>query len=209
VSGFLDSNDGAYQSEMAKEYQFQKSKFQLQQIPDGVFKSFRSRPDNHPAGRIAQLSFLLHHRPNIWNSVLESKCVGDLIEILKVPIEGFWSEHSSFRIRRRNVANCFSKELINTIIVNAICPSIYFYGLYNKLEQYIDKSIEWMAELKGENNSVIEQFRILGIQPKSALDTQGLLFLKSAYCDKTRCLDCNIGHKILSSPVSAPNNSDL
>jgi len=208
VGGFLDGSDAPYQNELASEYKFQKSKFQLTQIPSGVFKSFRARPDNHPIGRITQLASLMVCRPNIWDSILASHTVGELNELLKVSSEGFWSEHSSFKTKRRNVVHGFSQELINSIIVNAICPSLYFYGLYNNLEHHITKAIEWMIELKGEKNSIIEKFRDLGILPTTALDTQGLLFLKHAYCDKIKCLDCNIGHKILSSPASAPNNFD-
>jgi len=51
--------------------------------------------------------------------------------------------------------------------------------------------------LDPEHNTVIKKWRRLGLDVNSAMDSQGLIELKTQFCDFNRCLNCKIGHKMI------------
>jgi hypothetical protein len=62
----------------------------------------------------------------------------------------------------------------------------------------VEKSLRWLRETEKEENSTTRIFQQQGILTENARDTQALLELKSRYCDQKRCLECEIGSKLLS-----------
>jgi hypothetical protein len=54
-----------------------------------------------------------------------------------------------------------------------------------------------LEELPPEKNAILQGWEQLGMEAKSAHQTQALLQLKNAYCDKKCCLECSIGNAIL------------
>jgi len=50
-----------------------------------------------------------------------------------------------------------------------------------------------------EKNSIIKNWKDLGMKPENAYQSQALLELKNEYCNAKRCLECGIGSKILRS----------
>ena len=61
-----------------------------------------------------------------------------------------------------------------------------------------ERAIQWLEKIKAENNITIRHFTALGIKPENAMQSQALLQLKNEYCDNKRCLECRIGHFLLS-----------
>lgn len=87
--------------------------------------------------------------------------------------------------------------MIQNIIVNTVLPFLYAYGWYNNAEHYKEKALLWASQLFPEQNYITKGFAELGIENKSAYDSQSLIQLKNKYCDKKRCLDCAVGNSIL------------
>ena len=56
-----------------------------------------------------------------------------------------------------------------------------------------------MDELKAEDNSIIRQWAAAGLPVRTAADSQALLQLKNAYCDRRDCLRCRFGYEYLKS----------
>jgi hypothetical protein len=75
---------------------------------------------------------------------------------------------------------------------------LFTYGQYMKDDRYVEKAMRWLEETEPEKNNIIRIFQQEGITVKNATDTQALLELKKNYCDKRRCLECEIGMKLLS-----------
>ena len=92
--------------------------------------------------------------------------------------------------------------MIDTIIINAVVPVLFAYGLLHNEEQYKNRALNWLDELEAEKNSITDGYVELGIVNKSACDSQALLELKSHYCDLKNCLDCAVGNALLKKSVS-------
>jgi len=58
-------------------------------------------------------------------------------------------------------------------------------------------AMDILEMIRPENNSIIKNWRSLGIQINSAMDSQGLVEQKTQFCDFNRCLNCKIGHKLM------------
>ena len=87
--------------------------------------------------------------------------------------------------------------MIQNIIVNTVLPFLYAYGWYYNAEHYKEKALLWASQLLPEQNFITKGFAELGIENKSAYDSQALIQLKNKYCDEKRCLDCAVGNSIL------------
>jgi hypothetical protein len=59
--------------------------------------------------------------------------------------------------------------------------------------------LQWLEETEAESNSITKGFHKIAIENKNAYDSQGLIELKTQYCDRKMCLDCSIGNAILKS----------
>ena len=51
--------------------------------------------------------------------------------------------------------------------------------------------------LKAENNHIVRLWQECGLQVDNAGDSQALIQLKNAYCDRRDCLRCRIGYEYL------------
>ena len=60
-----------------------------------------------------------------------------------------------------------------------------------------EQHLEWFAQLKVEKNSVIQQYRSLGVPAQSAGCSQALLQLYRQYCTPQKCLSCAVGFYLM------------
>ena len=90
------------------------------------------------------------------------------------------------------------KQTIDTILINTVIPFSYIYGKTTNPNFDSEKIIDFMRTIKAEDNRETRTFaEIDKIKCNNALDTQAMLNLKKNYCDRKRCLDCNIGFQIM------------
>ncbi len=59
--------------------------------------------------------------------------------------------------------------------------------------------IDLIRQIQPEKNAIIQKFNYFNIKAKTALDSQSLLQLKKEYCDKNKCLSCNIGINLIKN----------
>jgi hypothetical protein len=62
-----------------------------------------------------------------------------------------------------------------------------------------DTAIRWLDEIQPEENNITNGFEQLGLQTKSAFDSQAFIQLKTQYCDEKKCLSCAIGHHFIKT----------
>ena len=91
----------------------------------------------------------------------------------------------------------FSSALLDSILINGFVPFLWWKG-----ENAYDHSFQEMAsvvleQVSAEKNGVIDQWRKIGIEVKSALDSQGLLALNRYFCRSKKCLSCEVGLRVL------------
>ena len=57
--------------------------------------------------------------------------------------------------------------------------------------------VEWANEIKAEQNSTMQSFKMLNLDIETVFDSQSLLHLKKTYCNLQKCLRCSIGFHIM------------
>lgn len=201
-AGLLDRNPGSvqdiddYHGMLQKEYHFLKKKYSLKPIQLPVH-FLRMRPGNFPTIRLAQLAMLIQGSAHLFSKIKEVASVKSIRQWLDVTANDYWHYHYQF-----DIASSFKKKklgdtMIDNIIINTVCPVLFAYGNYHNENKYKEKALGWLEEISAESNAITKGFKQLGIENKSAFDSQALIELKNEYCTKKRCLDCAVGNVIL------------
>ena len=76
-------------------------------------------------------------------------------------------------------------------------PMLFAYGRHTMDESLCERAFELLDSLKPENNAIIRTWRECGINARTAADSQALIQLKHAYCDRRDCLRCRFGYEYL------------
>ncbi len=192
---------------LQQEYKFLKKKYQWKDAFIPIVR-LRMRPENFPEIRLAQLAKFLHEHELGLHQLISDSSLGQIQEMLKVTANDFWHYHYTLLESSKYSPKQTGATFINTIVLNAIIPLMYAYGVVMKNEKYLQKALKWLAEFPPESNRIITEFSTLDWLPENALDSQALLHLKKSYCDRRRCLDCQIGQFLLKESIteySAPN----
>jgi hypothetical protein len=198
-AGLLDATfQEDYPKLLQKEYKFQQRKHQLKPVPNPLY-FLRMRPGNFPTVRLAQLAMLVHTSAHLFTKIKEAISIKDVKEWFDVTANDYWHYHyrldepSVFRKKKLGAA------MVDNIIINTLAPVLFAFGNYHREQKYMDKALQWLEETAGEMNSVTDGFMKLGIENKSGYDSQGLIELKTLYCDGKRCLDCGVGSYLLKT----------
>jgi hypothetical protein len=75
---------------------------------------------------------------------------------------------------------------------------LYAYGSLLGESAFKARAIALLQKLPREENRVLALWKKPGIQAQNAAESQALLELKTAFCDYKKCLDCEIGIRILA-----------
>ena len=203
-AGFLDEEiDNDYYRELKIEYQFLKRKFMLVSLDKSIWKLLRLRPANFPTIRIAQLAILLQNSPKLFSKIIGSESVKELTEMLSASPTGFWDSNYSFTSKSKSDGGkSLGNMSKNSLIINAIVPITYLYGLEKRENKYIDKANRLLKELKKEKNKTIRNWEKVDIFPDNAMESQGLIELETNYCIPKKCLNCDIGEKLFDKSDS-------
>ena len=188
--------DDAYYLKLQSNYQFLTRKYKLKNISELKPKFFRLRPYNFPTIRLSQLANLYHEKGLLFSKIIDANKSEEYLELFDVSTSDYWNTHYTFKSSSSQREKSISKAFIELILINAVVPVKFAYGKY-KGHNNQSKLTDLMSSLGLEKIKIINQFYLLRPFSKNALFSQGLLQLKSNYCDQNKCLDCAIGHKIL------------
>ena len=187
-----------YSKLLQREYKFLKEKYKLKPIHQPVH-FLRMRPGNFPTIRLAQLAMLITESAHLFSKIKETTAVKDVVKWFDVTANDYWHYHY-----RLGEVSAFKKKtlgaaMIDNIIINTVAPVLFAYGNYHDENKYKDKALKWLEKTVAESNSITKGFQKLGVENKTAFDSQGLIELKNEYCNKKRCLDCGVGNAILKT----------
>lgn len=196
-AGLLDDDiQEPYFLKLARDYQFLKQKFQLDNSHVVPMKFFRLRPPNFPTIRLSQLASLYYIHQNLFSKIIETVTVKDFYLLFSVSTSSYWETHYSFSSTSKKTKKILTKSFIDLLLINTIIPIKFSYAKY--LGKDIDDEIVSLIQsMSSEKNSIVEKFDSLKPISKSALQSQALLQLKNNYCDKNKCLHCAIGNTLL------------
>lgn len=198
-AGFLDKRfKDNYPRDLVKEYGFLKSKYQLKKMDNKVWKFMRMRPANFPTIRIAQFAALLHKIPGLLHFLPDTEKLSHVQSLLKIKASAYWDNHYHFdQVTEPTRQKWLGDSSANLLIINTIVPFVFMHNRYRNQNANHELLLDWMEHLPSEKNAVSQLFSSFGLQPKSALESQAMIQLKTQYCDKKRCLECRIGHELL------------
>ena len=199
ISNFLDEPKDEMMIIWKREFDFLKIKFNINDVRINP-KFSKLRPPNFPTIRLSQLANLYHSQPNLFSKIIEAKTLDDLYFIFEdISASEYWDNHFNFgKISTVESQKLLSKDFIDLIIINAILPIKYFYQK-NHNPEIVDDIFEFYKQLKSEKNSVLDEWKNLGVKFENALQTQAFLYQYKTFCTQKKCLNCSIGFQLLKS----------
>ncbi len=199
-AGFLEEDiENDYYRLLRREYNLLRQKYSLSErrLSKVQWKFLRLRPANFPTIRLAEFAALIFSRPLLFSTILEATTYRDLENVFSVRQSEFWSEHYTFTKSTSEHVIGLGTSSIGTIIINGVAPLLVAYGKSKGDQQFIDRAVAILQQTPGEVNTIVAQWKNLGMRSKTAFDSQGLIELQNSYCSKRRCLDCSIGTSLL------------
>lgn len=201
-AGLLDDSpqngcDDSYLKLLQREYAFLKNKFSLQPLPRTRWKFLRMRPQNFPHVRLAQLARLYHEGRADFSRLIGSPDADRLREMLTVGTSDYWRTHYTFSAPSAESSKTLRTATINLLLINTVAPLLFAYGRDRMDESLCNRAFELLEGIRAESNHITRAWAEVGIRAASAADSQALIQLKSAYCDRRDCLRCRFGAEYL------------
>lgn len=197
-AGFLGTNTkDEYPKALEAEYSYLKSKYKLS---SRVFINWNfkgARPANFPTIRIAQLAAILHNKTSLIRSVMEADSIEKLIALFSIELHDFWQSHYVFNKSVDKTRIKLSTNSSQLLVINYCIPLLYAYGREHQQEALKERAIHLLYTLPPENNALIKEFTKASVVSRCAAETQALLHTYRHYCSVKRCLDCQVGSKII------------
>jgi hypothetical protein len=199
TAGFLDKVYDSYSQKLRDEYLFLRYKYSLNVnfLKRYQWRFLRLRPQNFPTIRIAQIAKLLGKMDKIFSTIIESQSVKDIMDQFNIKQSVYWQHHYDFGKRSKQKLSGIGRDSIYNILINTYVPVLSAYAKSMKDQVFLAKAKEFLESIPPENNHIIRKWVKMGIQPISSFESQGLIELSNSYCNKKKCLNCNIGTDIL------------
>ena len=193
-AGFLEKDfEEGYPSLLKREFKMLKSKFGLKVMPVSNWKFLRLRPPNFPTIRIAQLAKIIINNGNMFSKIRDSLGLDEIIGLFYVELNEYWDSHFQFeKVSKIEKRKALGRTAIDSVLINAIVPMLFYYGYFHCLESYKEKAMTYLEQIDAEDNVIIRNFNNSGVILQNAFQTQAALFMYKYYCRRRRCLECRI-----------------
>jgi hypothetical protein len=197
-AGLLDKESyTTYYEILKKEYKFLKQKFKLEKQGVINVRFFRLRPPNFPTIRLSQLANVYYKEQQLFSKVISAENLKEIYALFEVSTSPFWKTHYTFDKESKQSNKKITKAFVDLLLINTILPIKFCYAKQNG--EAIDETIlEIINAIAPEKNSIVDGFSQLKHKPKSALESQAFIQLKTEYCDKNKCLQCAVGNALLT-----------
>jgi len=193
---------------LQREYKHLRHKLKLTGIR-GQIRFLRMRPMNFPTVRLAQLAMLIHSSEHWFSHFRQMKDPEAAEKMLTVTANDFWHYH--FRPEKPSAyqPKTLGKTMVQGIIINSVVPMLYAYGKMMNEPADTKKAKEWLRAMLPERNMATRLFEQEHWSPANALESQAILELEKKYCEQKRCLECNIGQRMLSETIILPAGQSM
>ncbi len=192
----------SYFIELRSEYQYLAHKFGLQAMDVNQWRFLRLRPQNFPHIRIAQLARLYYEQRAGLSQLLECETIKQVRQLLATQVTPYWETHYLFGEESTRSEKKLSVASLNLQVINTVCPILFAFGKHKNAEKYCERAFDLLDKLKAENNHIVRMWKEVGLKVDTAGDSQALIQLKKAYCDRKDCLRCRIGYEYLKGNSS-------
>ncbi len=192
-----DEEHKYYQQNLANEYAFLKKKYNLVGLDKTEWKFSQMRPANFPTLRLAQFVAFIQKTPLLFSFFIDTETMKNFAKTFHIQVSDYWQNHYHFGKKTPKKTPDFGKSSTENIIINTVVPMLVLFSQELKRTDLMDRAISFMENIKPENNEIIRQWADLGIKAQHALDSQALLEQYNNFCQPKKCLNCEIGNKIL------------
>ena len=162
------------------------------------WKLLRLRPDNFPTVRLAQFASLIFRSSKLFSVILETHSGKELRKLFDTRVTEYWQKHYLFGRKSSVSTKKMGEKSIDILLINTVIPFLFAWGKKKNDQHRMEEAIRLLEEIKPENNAIIHRWKERGVTCQSAFDSQALLQLKKNYCEEKKCLQCRIGHKVLT-----------
>ena len=189
-------NEG-YFAKLRNEYLYLARKFSMKPMDFKLWRFLRLRPQNFPHIRISQLANLYYQQKAGLSQLIECDTLEQLKHLLSSHVTPYWETHYTFGSTSSKNEKHLSYGSINLLMINTAIPMLFAIGRHRGKEVLCDRAFDLLEQLKAENNHIIRMWQQVGLPVTTAGDSQALIQLKKAYCDKKDCLRCRFGYEYL------------
>jgi len=191
-----------YPNKLKKEYLFLAKKYELKSMNVTQWKFSKTFPSNFPTKRIAQLAAFMSTEKISFDQVVNITDVQMIKDQLRSETSEYWKTHYKFgNAAKSETSNKMGEQSANNILINTVATVIFTYGKKVEKEEIIDLALGLLDSIKPESNSIIKNWKSLGVRAGSAKETQALIELKREKCEKKKCLTCVIGAELIRSSI--------
>jgi len=190
--------EDAYFHNLKSRYEYLEVKYQLQNSINGSVQFFKHRPDNFPTIRLSQLANLYAKHDQLFSKVVQVQSIKDVYLLFDVAVAPYWQTHYLFDAASPKKTKALSKSFIDLIVINTIVPLQFAYTK-RQGKDILEHLLQLLEQIAPEKNAIVEKFNAFGIPTQNAFETQALLQLKNDYCNRGRCLACEIGIQLLKT----------
>lgn len=194
-----------------QEFDHLQRKFQIQ--PQALqWKKFRVRPGAFPLQLLAAYARMMPAIPvwfrEIWTGKFSPQAFQWHLAETEAPesMNQFLLDNGSFEAPLQ-LSNT-RKEILT---INVLAPFLVAIAWHLESHSHLELALDWLQQLPAERNTHIDFWKQLGQEAKTASDSQALLELHHAYCEKRRCMECQIGNALLleKKPAENPEKSSV
>ena len=187
-----------YPRQLRREYEHLAHKHKLRGLHRSIWNFRGLRPASFPTMRLVQLAAVLRVHPGVFqpflDAVAETNPASQMTRLLECEPHPYWRSHYLPDRPSQERKKVIGKSAAQTVLINAVVPFLFLYGRLQGRSELEEAAIALLESLPAERNTIIKQWRSVGIVAENAAETQALLTLRKEYCQPRRCLECAIGH---------------
>lgn len=187
-----------YPQMLKKEFSFLMKKYGLVPLKKHAWKFLRLRPANFPTVRLSQFSQLIFSSSHLFSKVVDTLDINQVCACFDVTASGYWDNHYLFEHRSHLQPKVFGRTATELLIINTIVPFLFLLGKQRGESHLCERAIIFLESIPAEENKILKTWNSMGIAFHDAFESQALLQLHNHYCKNFRCLECAIGHQVLS-----------
>ena len=195
-ANLLSEPTDPYGQQLETEYVYLKQLHQLQHINSPPLRS-RMMPASFPTIRLAQFAAFICNQHGLYSKMIHAQSLDEIKNYFQINASSYWETHYQFGKISEPHATSISRTFFHKIVINVLLP---FYLIYDEsLEVPSDRVLKILEEMPSEINKITKKMNVeLGLEHRTALDSQALIQWYNEYCQKKRCLACPVGFKLFS-----------
>lgn len=154
-------------------------------LPSSVWKRKGLRPTSYPEKRVVQFAEFI------------SRCDFELIVAYLHPKEAYEYVVLLFQQMKNELEQLLTTTFMDLLFINAFLPYFWLKAQRTENDELMEQVLRFLEVLKPEENYILKKWKEIGVKPSNAYESQALIEIYNEYCHHKKCLECQVGAKIL------------